>query len=73
MKKIILSQFIVLLAGTLFAWFNFLNEYIYWAKNSFCTVGCTGGTNPFFSPCFGGAVFFTIALVLHSIIMKKGK
>ncbi len=72
MKKIILTQFLVLLAGTLFAWFNFINEYIYWAKNSFCSVGCGIG-NPFFSPCFGGAIFFTIALILHSIIMKKDK
>jgi hypothetical protein len=73
MKKIILTQFFVLLAGTLFAWFNFANEYIAWINNSSCTIGCTAGVNPFLTPCFGGAIFFTIAFILHSIILKKSK
>jgi hypothetical protein len=73
MKKIILTQFFVLLAGTLFAWFNFAREYISWINSSTCTIGCAAGANPFLTPCFGGAVFFTIALILHLIILKKSK
>jgi len=73
MKKIILVQAIVLLAGTLFAWFNFANELISWISDSSCTIGCAVGANPFLSPCFGGAIFFTIAFVLHLMIMRKGK
>lgn len=73
MKKIILIQAVVLLAGTLFAWFNFFNELISWIGNSSCTIGCAAGANPFLSPCFGGAIFFTIAFVIHLMIMKKGK
>lgn len=73
MKKIILIQFFVLLAGTLFAWFNFSKEYISWINSSACTIGCTAGANPFLTPCFGGAIFFTIALVLHLVILNRSK
>jgi hypothetical protein len=73
MKKIILIQAIVLLFGTLFAWFNFSKEYISWLSNSTCTIGCTAGVSPFLTPCFGGAIFFTIAFVIHLMIMRRGK
>jgi len=73
MKKIILIQAIVLLAGTLFAWFNFSKEYLSWISDSACTIGCTAGVNPFLTPCFGGAIFFTIAFIIHLMIMKKSK
>jgi hypothetical protein len=73
MKKTILTQFFVLLVGTLFAWYNFIVEWIAYSKSASCTIGCTAGTNPFLSPCFGGAVFFTIALVLNLIMLKKSK
>lgn len=73
MKKIILIQSLVLLAGTLFAWFNFSNELISWINKSSCTLGCSAGANPFLTPCFGGAIFFTIAFILHLIIMKKAR
>jgi len=71
MKEIILTQFFVLLAGTIFAWFNFTKEWIAYSQSSSCTIGCTSGINPFLTPCFGGAIFFTIALVLHVILMRK--
>jgi len=71
MKKLIQAQFIVLLAGTLFAWANFASELAKWLQKGNCAAGCSAGAaNPFLSPCFGGAVFFTIAFVL-SILMKK--
>ncbi|MFA5310636.1 MAG: hypothetical protein WC386_03020 [Candidatus Paceibacterota bacterium] len=71
MKKIILTQFFVLLAGTLFAWYNFAVEWIAYSQNTSCTIGCAAGTSPFLTPCFGGAIFFTIAFVLHLIILRK--
>lgn len=71
MKKIIVIQFFVLLAGTLFAWFNFATELVSYYQKSSCTFGCSAGASPFLTPCFGGAIFFTVALVLHLFIVKK--
>ena len=74
MKKAIQTQFIVLLAGTLFAWYNFFIELIDWLNNSACTTGCSVGVkNPFLTPCFYGAIFFAIAFILNIIILKKVK
>jgi hypothetical protein len=73
MKKIILTQFFVLLGGMLFAWFNFIKEYVSWINSSTCTIGCAAGTNPFLTPCFGGAIFFTIAFILHVVILGRSK
>ncbi len=62
-------QFFVLLGGTLFAWYNFISEFIAWRKGEKCKTGCpTNVKNPFLSPCFGGAVFFTIALILNILV-----
>jgi hypothetical protein len=74
MKKIIKAQFWVLLAGVLFAWINFTRELVAWLQSRTCPV-CTIGanTNPFFTPCFYGAVFFTIAFILSVMLMKKVK
>lgn len=64
---IILVQFWVLLGGTTFAWFNFVLELLDWKKGK---IKCRSGRctikpgNPFLTPCFGGAVFFTAALLL---------
>lgn len=72
MKKIIVAQFFILLAGTLFAWFNFALELTNWLGSRVCTAGCISGeANPFFTPCFYGAIFFTIAFILNIIILKK--
>ncbi|NMC51713.1 hypothetical protein GYA54_03230 [Candidatus Kuenenbacteria bacterium] len=74
MKKLLTAQFVVLLIGTLFAWFNFGRELISWWSSGTCEIGCPGNiTNPFLTPCFGGAIFFTIAFVLSIIILKKSK
>jgi len=74
MKKVIFAQFIVLFAGTLFAWFNFARELIDWLNARACTLGCASGVvNPFLTPCFFGAIFFTLAFVLSSIILKNSK
>jgi hypothetical protein len=72
MKKIILIQFFVLLAGTIFAWVNFASEFLNWLAKRACTTGCAIGlVNPFLTPCFYGAIFFTIAFVLSIIILRK--
>jgi len=74
MKKVILAQFIVLFCGTIFAWVNFAKELTSWLSNTSCTIGCTAGAaNPFLTPCFGGAIFFSIALILSFIIVKKSR
>ncbi|MDD4332551.1 MAG: hypothetical protein PHT51_00360 [Patescibacteria group bacterium] len=74
MKKIIIIQFIVLLAGTIFAWYNFVREYLSWANAQTCTLGCAlNSTNPFATPCFFGAIFFTIAFALGAVILVKSK
>ncbi|MFA6410864.1 MAG: hypothetical protein WCW26_04810 [Candidatus Buchananbacteria bacterium] len=73
MKKIIISQFIVLLAGTLFAWGNFSWELINYLNQKTCAFACTTKlVNPFFTPCFYGAIFFTLAFIL-SIFLVRGR
>lgn len=72
MKKLINSQFIILLLGTVFAWTNFTIELINWINEIACTTGCTVGlVNPFYTPCFYGAIFFTISFIISAIILKK--
>ena len=74
MKKLILTQFFVLLAGTLFAWTNFTIELVNWLNKRACTTGCAVGlVNPFYTPCFFGAVFFTAAFILSALILKQSK
>jgi hypothetical protein len=74
MKKLILSQFIILLAGTLFAWGNFTYELVNWLDKKECTLGCSAGLkNPFLTPCFYGAIFFTISFILSALILRKSK
>ena len=74
MKKIIIAEFVILLMGTLFAWSNFTMELLSWLKNKPCQTGCTVGVvNPFLTPCFYGAIFFTIAFVLSAILLAKAE
>jgi len=74
MKSLIKAQFIVLLIGFLFAWTNFIIELINWWNKKSCSLGCAdAGTIPFLTPCFGGAIFFTIAFILSIVIMKAYK
>ena len=71
MKKIIISEFFVLLTGTLFAWGNFGYELYNWLKVGRQISCAIGATNPLFTPCFFGAIFFTIALILSILSLKK--
>ena len=71
MKKILVWQFSILLAGTLFAWSSFGYELYNWI----CAgklVGCAiNVSNPFYSSCFYGAIGFTVAFILSIISLKK--
>jgi len=86
MKKLVIAEFIILLCGTLFAWGNFIFELVNYLNNKPCKTGCSVNvgnafsaqqtqtlTNPFLTPCFYGAIFFTIAFVLSILILKKYK
>lgn len=70
MDKIIMYQFFVLLVGTLFAWGNFIHEFVSWKKGKVCVTCAENGkiVNPFLTPCFYGAIFFAIAFVLSAIL-----
>lgn len=71
MKKLIWSEFCVLLFGTLFAWTNFGIELNDWLNDQACTLGCAAGVNPFLTPCFYGAICFTVAFVISALILNK--
>ncbi|MDD2753738.1 MAG: hypothetical protein PHT44_03975 [Candidatus Portnoybacteria bacterium] len=72
MRKIIIAQFIVLFAGTFFAWFNFGQEFNNWLAKRACTTGCAVGlVNPFLTPCFYGAIFFAAAFILSALLLRN--
>ncbi|MDD4289920.1 MAG: hypothetical protein PHH83_01430 [Patescibacteria group bacterium] len=86
MRKLIVIEFIILLCGTIFAWGNFIFELISYINNKPCKTGCSANfnqffeveqtqtlTNPFLTSCFYGAIFFTIALFIIILILKKYK
>lgn len=78
MKKIIFTQFYVLLLGTLFAWGNFGYELYNFINQKPCELGCSintsgGLTNPFLTPCFYGALFFAVAFIFNIFIIKSYK
>ncbi|MFZ5365365.1 MAG: hypothetical protein ACOZBH_04200 [Patescibacteria group bacterium] len=74
MKKLALAQFIVLILGTVFAWINFVYEFIQWRRSGSCAACVIGEIkNPFLSPCFYGAIFFTIAAVLSGLMVKRSE
>lgn len=70
-KKIIIGQFWILLLGTLFAWGNFVYELVNWLQGKACITGCVPEANPFLTPCFYGAIFFTIAFILSVILFRS--
>ena len=74
MKKTIITQFVILLLGTIFAWGNFIWELVNWLQGRACQTGCSEGiANPFLTPCFYGAVFFLIAFILSAMLLQKVK
>jgi glycerol uptake facilitator-like aquaporin len=74
MKKLIGSQLLVLFVGAAFAWFTFSRELDLWLDGGKCVEGCGANIpNPFLTPCFFGAVFFTVALILSVLIFVKNR
>lgn len=74
MRKLIVTEFIILLAGTLFAWTNFIIELVRWMQKLACTTGCAVGlVNPFLTPCFYGAIFFTLAFIISAMLLSKSR
>lgn len=74
MKKLITIQSFVLLVGVLFAWTNFTLEVIAYMQKRACVTGCAPiGTHPLLTPCFGGAIFFSIAYILSIMIIRTYK
>jgi hypothetical protein len=74
MKNPILIQFYVLLVGTIFAWGNFGYEVYNYLNQQVCAFGCSVSLkNPVFTPCFYGAIFFTISFILSILILRKYK
>ena len=74
MNKLIRLQFFILLLGTVFAWGNFAIELNNWLNDRACSTGCAVGLiNPFATPCFFGALFFTLAFVLSILMIRKVK
>lgn len=76
MRKIIKTQFFILLGGTLFAWTIFAIEVYSFFQDKECAVGCSAvavedSKNPFLTPCPYGALFFTIAFILSAIMLKN--
>lgn len=72
MYNLIIAQFVLLLMGTLFAWGNFGLEMVNWRKKKVCTTGCAVGlVHPVKTPCFYGAICFTIALVLSWFMLSS--
>jgi hypothetical protein len=74
MKKIINELFIILLIGTIFAWANFIYEFVVWIGGKANVFSCLpNSVNPFLTPCFYGALMFSIAFILTIILKRKYK
>jgi len=74
-KKLVFSQFIVLLLGTIFAWGNLALETYNYLNQKPCQFSCTASqvVNPVFTPCFYGALTFLTALILSDIMLKQSR
>jgi hypothetical protein len=74
MNKLIAFQFVVLLIGTLFSWFQFSDDLLSWLNNKDCSIGCVENvSSPFIGLSFYGALLFTAGFVLNILIGKKEK
>lgn len=74
MRNLIVTEFVILVLGTLFAWGNFIYELVNWLNDKACTTGCAiDVTNPFLTPCFYGALFFLIAFIVSALMLARSK
>jgi len=72
MKKLLQLQVIVLLVGTLFAWYTVITEFLkfYDVEGTIFRVTDCVFPNPVTTPCFWGAWAFLIALIWAYKILK---
>lgn len=72
MKKLFSWQVIILLAGTLFAWYTIIIDFLrfYDIEGTIFRVQDCAFPNPVVTPCFWGALAFLIALI-WAIKIKK--
>ena len=66
-KKLLFIQFGVLLGGTLFAWYQWYQEYF-----GNCDT-CSSAEGELISKCFLGAVFFSAAFILNLAMIYKNR
>lgn len=66
-QKLLYAQALILVGGTAFAWYQWYLEYF-----KHCEA-CSGTEAQFFTKCFLGALFFTLALILNLILVFKAK
>ena len=62
-----------LVAGTLFAWGNFINTAWNFYNNRVCTLGCPEITTLWAASCLWGALTFSLALVVALVIRLRSK
>ncbi len=60
-NTLVLLEFLVLLVGTIYAWYNWVLVLLGRCKT--CSVSVHD--SPFTSKCFWGALFFTVALLIN--------
>lgn len=61
----------LLIAGSVFAWYNVITEFIkFYSKRNEIVFGCSATpiVNPFVTPCFYGACLFLIATVTAGVL-----
>ena len=72
MKKLMWTQFVILAIGVIFAWTNFGIELRTYLRGVINPYVCTqGAVNPFLTPCFYGALFFSGAFAVSLIMVIK--
>ena len=72
MRKQYILQIIILCIGSVFAWYNVLNDFIrfYQLEWTFWKFTNTWLPHPLFTPCFWGACAFMIALIWSVTIFQ---
>jgi hypothetical protein len=74
MKKYFIGQTILLLVGTLFAWFNVIKNFIrfYQLEGTIFKVTDCAIPNPVTEACFYGAFAFLVALIWSIVVLRRG-
>lgn len=75
MKKLLITQSIILFSGTLFAWYNVIRNFVrfYHVEGTIFKIHNCLIPNPVTEACFYGAVAFLVALIWSLVIAQKAK